>query len=184
MAQFTPFSENVKVNGQTILTFINAITHPASKERMGIILKNNGIEEIKPDGWYSQKAWLDAFKEINDSLGPNTLFTIGKAIPENAKFPPEINNLEKALGAIDIAYKMNHKGGDIGFYKLLSFDGTKKTAQLECKNPYPSDFDRGIIMTMLRKFKPANSIKYDVVLDTSKPNRLKGADSCTYTVTW
>jgi hypothetical protein len=83
-----------------------------------------------------------------------------------------------------MAYKMNHKGGDIGYYKLVSFDKKERTAIVECKNPYPSEFDRGIITTMVRKFKPADSLRNDVTLDTSKPTRIGGADSCTYKVTW
>ena len=82
---------------------------------------------------------------------------IGKAIPENADFPPEVDNLEKALGPIDVAYPMNHRGGETGHYKLVSYDEEKKEATMVCNNPYPSEFDRGIITTMLRKFKPLDS---------------------------
>jgi hypothetical protein len=55
---------------------------------------------------------------------------------------------------------------------------------MACKNPYPSEFDRGIITTMLRRFKPTLSTRYDVVRDPSKPTRLEGADSCTYRIIW
>jgi hypothetical protein len=34
---------------------------------------------------------------------------IGKSIPENAQFPPEINSIEAGLQAIDVAYHMNHR---------------------------------------------------------------------------
>ena len=30
-------------------------------------------------------------------------------IPANAKFPPQIKTIEDALGAIDMAYHMNHR---------------------------------------------------------------------------
>lgn len=182
MAQFIPFAANVEVNGQTILSFINAL--PASEATLAQILRKNGLGAIEPLGWYSQAMWLDAFKEIYDTLGPNTLFIIGKAIPENAIFPLHIDSLNKALDSIDVAYKMNHRNGEIGYYKLLDFDSGSRTAVMECKNPYPSDFDRGIVMTMLRKFLPIDSIKHNVLLDESLPTRLKGAETCTYIVTW
>ena len=182
MAEFIPFAKNVEVNGQTVLTIVHAIR---SNEQWGFnILANHNITDIRPDGWYSQESWLNAFKEIATEVGPRTLFAIGKAIPENAKFPPEINSLETALNAIDIAYHMNHRGGEIGHYILQSFDAEKRKAIMECKNPYPSDFDRGIITTMLKKFKPADSVKSDVVMDTHLPNRKSGAESCTYIITW
>jgi len=182
MAQFKPFAPNVQVLGQTILAIVTAMEK--GQESRKEILARHGIKNPEPQQWYPQEAYLNAFKEISENVGPSTLFVIGKSIPENAKFPPQIDSLEKALAAIDMAYKMNHKGGDIGSYKLVSFDKKERLAIVECNNPYPSEFDRGIITTMLRKFKPADSLRSDVVLDVSKPTRIDGADSCTYKVTW
>ncbi len=181
MAQYIAFSDNVEVNGQTILAFVNAL--PNYKDQMLITLKNHNLEDIQVERWYSQKSWLDAFKEIGEKYGVNTLFAIGKAIPENAKFPP-INDLKQALESIDIAYKMNHRGGDTGYYKLIEYYENVRFAVMECKNPYPSSFDKGIIMTIARKFKPTNSILVKVEIDENFPSRLNGSDSCTYKVTW
>lgn len=182
MAQFIPFAPHVEVNGQTVLSVVNAL--PAGQETRREILVRNGIENPDSSQWYSQEAYLNAFKELADKVGPHTLFAIGKSIPEHAAFPPQIDNLEKALQAIDVAYQMNHRGGEIGHYKLLRFDAKNKTAEFECKNPYPSEFDRGILTTMLRKFKPVDSFKDSVVLDTTQPTRLNGADSCRYRISW
>lgn len=110
------------------------------------------------------------------------MFNVGLAVPENANFPPGIDTLEKGLALIDKAYHMNHRGGDIGYYRLVSFDVAAKKAVFECKNPYPSHFDRGLISAFVRKF--GKSAKASVVLDEAKPSRLKGADSCTYNITW
>ena len=182
MAQYQAFSPGIKVNGNTVLSVVNSIS--AGSETRKEILSNHGIVDPQGDEWYDQQAWLDAFREIGEEIGPNTLFNIGKSIPEHAAFPPEIDCLEKALSAIDIAYKMNHTKGDIGYYKLVSYDRENRKAVMECKNPYPSEFDRGIITTMLRRFKPADSYKQSVVLDESQPSRVDGADSCTYLVSW
>lgn len=182
MAQFIAYDKNVQVNGQTILSVINAMEF--GKETRAEILKKYGMDNVDPEKWYNQQSWLDAFKEIRDTLGEKTLYIIGKAIPANAKFPPEIDNLEKALGSIDVAYHMNHTKGEIGHYTLTEFDRSKKKAVVVCDNPYPSEFDRGIIMAMLSKFRPKGSVRYDVQLDLSKETRQNGADSCTYEVTW
>lgn len=182
MAQYVPFAKNVEVNGQTILSFVNAL--PAFKVTMEAILANYGLVNIQPEQWYSQKSWLDAFREIGEKYGANTLFAIGKVIPESAKFPPAIDDLEKALSTIDVAYHMNHQNGEIGYYKLISFNSSLRTAVMECKNPYPSSFDRGIITTMARKFRPKDSILVNVEVDNNFPSRLNGADSCTYKVGW
>ena len=109
---------------------------------------------------------------------------IGKAIPEHAKFPPQIDSLQKALAAIDMAYHMNHRNGEIGNYTLKEFDEKNRRAVMVCNNPYPSEFDRGIISTMLRRFKPSGSFKYDVTLDTTKETRMNGGERCTYLIQW
>lgn len=182
MAQYVPFEDGVEVNGQTVLAFANAL--PMFRDDMINILAQYGIQDPKEGEWYAQADWLNAFKEIGEEYGANTLFAIGKAIPENADFPPDIDTLEKALGAIDVAYHMNHRNGEIGYYKLAKFNEEDKLAVVECRNPYPSNFDRGIITTMARKFKPPHILMIAVELDTSKPSRLDGADLCTYRISW
>lgn len=179
MAQYVQFDSNVEVNGETVLTTVNSF--PELMRSFAIkILKSNGIENPQPGEWYSQKAWLDSFREISEKFGSNTLFEIGKQIPANAKFPPEIDNIEKGLSAIDIAYNMNHRNGDIGFYKMVEHDPLKREIIMHCKNPYPCDFDRGIITTMGRKFKVSTEVK----LDNTKPSRNDGADDSWYIVTY
>ncbi|GHM99350.1 hypothetical protein WSM22_08400 [Cytophagales bacterium WSM2-2] len=183
MAQFIPFDKNVEVLGQSILSLINAL--PVGRDSRSQILTSQGIKDLKANHWYPQGQVLKAYEAISKQLGNSTLFAIGKAVLDNAIFPPEISNLEKAMQSLDVAYKMNHRGGEIGHYKVITFDSKGKKAVIECKNPYPSEFDRGIISSVLRRFKPADaSYKYDVVLDTDQPTRLNGADSCTYNVTW
>jgi len=175
MAQYEPFSSDVEVNGQTVLTTVNCF--PEFMRSIALkILKDNGISDPQSDMWYSQKAWLDSFREISKKFGANTLFEIGKGIPANAKFPPEVDTVDKALGAIDVAYNMNHRKGDIGFYKLIDHDKVKKKIVMNCKNPYPCDFDRGIITAMARKFVPGAVVE----VDKTKPCRNEGADESWY----
>jgi hypothetical protein len=79
MAQFIPFESNVEVNGETILTTVNSF--PEFMRQATIeMLENYGIKNPQPGNWYSQKAWLDSFKEIYKKYGSNTLFEIGKKI--------------------------------------------------------------------------------------------------------
>lgn len=180
MAQFKAFASNVEVNGETVLSVVNGMG--VYKKQALDILAKNGINNPQPGQWYLQQAWLDSFKEISETIGAKTLFAIGKAIPENAIFPPEIDSIEKGLAAIDIAYHMNHKGGEIGHYRFQSTGSN--SGKMVCDNPYPCEFDRGIIETMAQKFKPKDSIMVFVEHDDSQPCRKKGAESCTYMITW
>ncbi len=179
MAQFKQFAPNVEVNGETVLTTINSFPE-FMRETTIEMLEKFGIKNPMPENWYSQKAWLDSFKEIYEKYGSNTLFEIGKKIPSNAKFPSEIDNIEKALASIDVAYNMNHRNGDIGFYKLVEHNKDKRTLIMHCNNPYPCDFDRGIIIAMARKFERSVNVE----LDTNKPSRKDGADDSWYIVSY
>jgi hypothetical protein len=179
MQPFEAASPSVEVNGETVLSFVAGLG--TFSDRANRILANHGLENPQPGSWYKQQSWLNAFKEISQTLGPNSLYKIGMAIPEKAKFPPQITSIPQALSAIDVAYRMNHRGGEIGEYRYEETGSS--SARMVCRNPYPSDFDRGIIQAMANRFKPEGSF-VDVVLDAAKPSRKNGGDSCTYTITW
>lgn len=192
MAQFKALHPDVEVNGQTVLSVVNGL---GEMKNMGLrILKRNNIHDPEPDKWYSQQDWLNAFKYFAEKVGPNTLFLIGSSIPENADFPPDIDNIEKAMSILDMAYHMNHrlngnrlfnrKNGQIvegiGHYLYKKIDDGK--VKIICNNPYPCDFDMGIIDAMAKKFKYEGSFPKLVHADGSC--RKNGDDHCSYIVSW
>ena len=179
MAQFQALSSNVMVNGQTVLSVVNGMG--SFKQTALDILSRHGIKAPQPNQWYPQQAWLDAFQEINQKIGGATLHQIGLSIPATAQFPPGIDTIEKALASIDVAYHLNHRGGEIGHYAFSKSDERK--ASITCKNPYPCDFDQGIIQAVAARFKPAGAL-VKVLHDPAKPCRKKAGDSCTYLVSW
>lgn len=193
MGQFKALIPDVEVNGQTVLSIANGL---GAMKSIGLqILEENGLKDIKPEAWYPQQAWLNAFKQIADRVGINTLVKIGASIPDNAKFPPEIDTIFKALSAIDVAYHLNHRlkgqvlfdpatgkmGEGIGHYHYQQLN--EHSVLITCDNPYPCDFDRGIIEQMAKRFKPTGAIiKLDH--DESVSCRKKGDEACRYTVSW
>ncbi|ACF14128.1 conserved hypothetical protein [Chloroherpeton thalassium ATCC 35110] len=193
MAVFKAINPNVEVNGRTVLSLVNGL---GAFQDNGIrYLEMYGIKDVKSDGWYPQQSWLDAFKYISERIGTGTVFMIGKSIPESSRFPPEINNIFKALGALDVAYHINHRlhgrvmfdpstgkmEEGIGHYRYKRVD--EKRIELTCDNPYPCDFDKGIITQMANKFKPGGSF---IIMEHDKAHgcRNHGAETCTYTITW
>ena len=195
MAQFIAYNPEAEVSGEAILSVVNAI--PAGKDIRLKILQKHGINPEKGK-WYKQQLWLDAMKEIHDKIGKYNLLVIGKAIIKNAIFPP-INNLEEALNLLDVAYHMNHRiNGQIlynpetnelyegiGNYKLVEFDEENRKAVMVCDNPYPDDFDKGIIISLVRRYKPQDSLVLEeVIIDESKGTRSEGKDSTTYLIHW
>ncbi len=179
MAQFKAMASGVEVNGETVLSIVAGMG--MFKTRALQVLADCGIASPQPGKWYPQQAWLDAFARISEAQGPALLNLIGRKIPEHAQFPPEIDAIAKALAAIDVAYHMNHRGGEIGSYAFQA-DGARG-ARMVCRNPYPCAFDRGIIEAMANRFKPADSKGVEVVHDAGDCRR-QGADACTYRVRW
>jgi hypothetical protein len=181
MAQFRAFSPTVEVNGDAVHSFIDGMS--AFKSKAIAILAEAGITDPRPGLWYPQQAWLDAFKRIAENIGPATIFTIGLKIPQNAQFPPESDSLVSALAAIDVAYHMNHRGGEIGRYQCVPLGD--RLVKMVCNNPYPCEFDRGIISAFCARFRlKGSALEADVAHDDSAPCRKNGADSCTYLITW
>ncbi len=194
MAQYEAILPDIEVNGQTVLSFVNSME--LGMESRLETLQKHGIDP-KPQQWYPQQAWLNAFRELGNMLGEMNLFMIGKAIISNADFPP-MEGLEHALRSIDVAYHMNHRRNGqvmfnpengtmlegIGHYSLTEFNAESRQAKMVCDNPYPSKFDEGIIIQVLRNFKPENSISQSVQLDTTQETRKNGGNSCTYLITW
>ncbi|MBU1118825.1 hypothetical protein KKH43_03015 [Patescibacteria group bacterium] len=191
MTKENPYLE---VNGQTVYAVVDGM---GTAKEMGMrILSENGIDDPVPNEWYSQEEWLSAFKQIAENIGPHTLFAIGRSIPKNAEFPSEIDDIEKALASIDVAYHMNHKiDGEpmfnekdgsmkegIGHYTFKKTGD--KQAEVICDNPYPCDFDKGIVKEMAQRFKPEDSLLVKVEHDETDECRKKGDKVCTYTVTW
>ena len=194
MAQFKAFAKGVEVNGETVLSVVAGMN--VFRTRALRILADHGIVDPKPGHWYSQQAWLDSFKTIAETVGSLTLTAIGRRIPENAKFPPGIDGIEKALRAIDLAYHMNHRIAGTTLFNSRTHemtegvghyayhDADEKSARMVCDNPYPCEFDFGIIEAMALRFKPSDCLFVKVTHDDSAPCRKKGHDSCTYHVRW
>ncbi len=190
--QFKPFEPGIEVNGTTVKSIIAGFGIVSSLGKAS--LKDAGLpEQIVDEQWYLQEKWLRAFENIAMRFGEDTLFRIGLKIPSNAIFPEWIQTIDDAIKSIDVAYHMNHrKNGQvmfspetgamaegIGHYGYQRIQG-KNLIKSVCANPYPCSFDRGIISFMANKFQPNAKVEHD----DSKVCRKKGADECTYLITW
>jgi hypothetical protein len=152
----------------------------------------DGAIKFKPDDWYPVQRYLSALERVRQQVGDQVLFEGGLAVPKHAVFPPMVKGLHDALGSIDIAYHMNHRrNGQVmfdpasgqmiegmGHYRYEVVD--TRRGVMQCEEPYPCDYDRGIITTIAKRFEPSAT----VVHDGGRPCRKKGGSSCTFNVTW
>jgi hypothetical protein len=172
MAQYVAFEPQTEVLGAAVLSVTQGLGKVGAQA-----LDKHGIKDLTADGWYLQQAWLDALKELAED-GLN-LVSIGMEIPRTAVFPPEIDSIHSGLASIDVAYHNNHRNGEIGCYGYEKI--SENHVRMTCINPYPSDFDYGIIYAMAQRFSGGVRV---LVERAKSPCRLKGDDRCIYEVTW
>ncbi len=94
---------------------------------------------------------------------------------------------------MDIAYHLNHRKNGapmfdpatgtmldgIGHYKT-EFLEKERRAIVVCEEPYPCEFDRGLVAALAARFEPMAKTAHD----NDAPCRKKGESSCTYVVSW
>lgn len=152
MAQQQAFSTDGEVSGQTVQSIVEGVGQFSSayEQRALDILGNHGLPDPDPEEWYSWAAYLDAFDELLDSVGPKTVTKIGSEIPHLVDWPPEVETVKEAMDDLDDQYQQTHRGDTIGYYDFeKTGDGE---GRMECKNPYPPVLDEGILKATAEKF--------------------------------
>jgi hypothetical protein len=197
--QFKAFEPGIEVSGECVGSMVDGFRkYPTIAlkylSKHGLV-KTSGPRagEVDRTAWFPLESWLSAYEGISSEIGLNSLYACGRSIPDNAVFPPNVKDVISAVSSIEVAYHMNHrKGGKImfdpatgmflegiGHYRVEAMPAEKRLICV-CENPYPCDFDRGIVAAMANRFEPDAK----TVHDADQPCRKKGADSCTYVVWW
>lgn len=135
---------NAEIFGPNLLNIIDGMG--VFQRRGKELLAKNGITDIDSEKWYP----LDPMLSVLYELGPATCSQVGRAVPNNSLFPPDIDTFEKALMGINIAYAMNHRNGNIGNYTVHK--ETDSDFKVICNNPYPQQFNAGLIRGLAAKF--------------------------------
>ena len=185
MAEFKVYEPSVEVLGEVVAAFIAGF--PQGTEKVGLgILERQGIKDPRLGEWYPLQSFLDAMQEISQNLVTHMLTRIEEKIAINAKLPSGLDSLEKCLESIDVAYHMNHRGGEIGSYTYSrnGSPGGLQQAKMVCTNCYPCTFDLGVLEGFSQRFKPKDAAGVVVRHDDSQPCRRKGDDSCVYIISW
>jgi len=197
--QFKSMESGIEVYGVSIDAIVEAFRlFPSIALKR---LANRGIGSLHAKGeihidreqWYPQEAWLAAFEDIATAVGSQALYQIGQHVPKHAVFPPTVNDIQSGIASVDVAYHMNHKKRGrpmfdpatgtmlegIGHYGYKPTAGKNHILSV-CENPYPCDFDRGILAAIATRFQK----RAVVVHDEKAECRKTGGNSCTYGITW
>jgi hypothetical protein len=170
------FAPDATVSGGNILSMLAAMG--PFRRRGEQILEENGIVGVEVERWYPLAAYVSALRAIGEKMGPNTLFQIGRQIPNHVPLPPGIDTFEKVLASFGMAFDMNHHGtqpGAITYTVQNPRNGTIVTG-----TPYPCDFDRGVIVGFFQKLL---STRVNVEPREGAPCKARGGETCTYGVT-
>jgi hypothetical protein len=197
--QFRPFEPGIEVRGIGLQWLVNGFrilpeTGLRYLARYGLTCQGrDGKPALDVSGWYSQDAWLACFEAIDREVGPNVMTDIGRHVGENAPAPPDVHDIDASLRSLDVTYHMFHrKRGvpmfDEGSGRMLEGIGhygyERKSGKHEitcvCENPYPCNFDLGIVQGFAARFEARATVEH---VDGSSC-RKQGGERCTYVVTW
>jgi hypothetical protein len=170
------FAADATVSGGNILSMLAAMG--PFRRRGEQILEENGIGGVEADQWYPLVAYVSALRAIGQKMGPNTLFQIGRQIPNHVPLPPGIDTFEKVLASFGMAFDMNHRGTQPGAITYQMHSG--RTGTIVTGTPYPCDFDRGVIIGFFQKL-----LSTRVAVDPMEgaPCKARGGETCSYGVT-
>jgi hypothetical protein len=187
----------IEVDGRNVRNVIDAFRlvpriglEACVRHGIGRVLANGTID-VATDGWYPMDAWLALLSDILDRVGPAKMTEVGTLVPQYAVFPPHVTAHDQALESLNVAYHLNHRkhgrvmfdpAADmmlegIGHYRFTRTGPGSGT--IDCDNPYPCDFDRGIPIGLGNRFGHRTRVTH-----TDAGCRKTGAVRCIYDVAW
>lgn len=141
------------------------------------ILRAHGLESIDPTRWYDLNTARSIYYTVGEQVGERSLYGVGLQMIETAQFPPEIADVKSLLASLDVAYKLNCRGPEIGVITCEFEDD--HAAIVTFATPFPCALCRGILHGCAKRFAR------DALIEHSAGGCVdKGAASCTYHVTW
>ena len=176
MSEYVAFEPQVQVKGAAILATLLGV----GRDLVDPVARKCGLVDIQENEWYLQQAWLDTLKSLDENRTGGTLnmVSVGLTVPDTANWPTDIDSIEAALFSIDVAYHMNHRNGEIGQYRAQQIN--EHLIDVICDNPYPCDFDYGIIYGVARRFRPKD-MGFSITHDPGTCRR-RGDKACVYHV--
>jgi hypothetical protein len=150
----------------------------------------DGLVVVDPEGWYPFDAFMRAFERTSQQMSDSVLHQIGVAVGKIAQEPEPMTDMKSFAKIVDQSYHLHHRKNGrvmwdpatrqslegIGHYKYRERpDGA---LEIEADNPYPCAFDRGLMLSAMRKVHAVGAILHD----ESHPCRKRGQKACLYVV--
>ncbi|MEM2107211.1 MAG: hypothetical protein QXV46_05310 [Candidatus Bathyarchaeia archaeon] len=136
--------------------------------------------DVAVDGWYPQNLWIEALRNISERVGPTIMYLAGARILENLGYRELSGDIHERLKHAETLYKTYHRGDCFGSLRIL--DIQNGGAKMVSDTPYPCDFERGFLISVLASRSPGESGQIWVVHDNLRICRKNGFESCTYVI--
>jgi len=138
-------------------------------------LAERGIVDVDVERWYPLSAYLEALDSIGERMGPNTLFQVGRQVPNHVALPPGLDSFPAVLGAYGAVYDSGHRGvpGGVVTHETLS----DRSGRIISATPYPCDLDRGVIVGLFQHL-----LGVRVIIESYEECRKDGGGCCTYII--
>lgn len=151
---YVSFDPHATITGETLQAVFAAFQSPQQAHQL---FRQHSLPTL-PQPWqtYPLQFWLNLLADVEQSYGPQTVYSIGLHIVHCSKWPAGITTLDEALHAMDRACRANVQGSDIGHYSYEP--AGPQQARLACLTPTPPDFEYGLLTGVARKFKPPGSL--------------------------
>ena len=147
---FKTFSPDTEIQGISMLNAIETLKQ--FNIPIADYLEQHGLTDIDGEGWYKEQLWLDILNKIYTKFGPNTIFTLGKGV--GAKVPAFDLDFRSLLNSLGPVYNRYHRNTTTEYFVVENYDEQNKKATMAKHNPYPVEYSKGLLIGMMRKFKP------------------------------
>lgn len=172
-----------EVSGKYIFTLIDQKKHDYQKI-VSNLLTTHGITNPTENSWYNLEDYVMVFEDIMQQFGVHLIYVLGESIGKDISFGTNIHTLEDALSYLNTLYHSYHRGEDIGYFNLQYFDYDKKEALVQCNNPYPCCLNKGILNSLIKRFRMWDACSLQVEKVNNSSRNMAENSSCTYAITW
>lgn len=146
------------------------------------LLRAHGIADAQPGQWYPLLSVIRALDDVRTQVGPRTVRAIGHRVATYALVPTRPLLFTHLIAGSDSIYRSNHRGSwGLGGYHPMG--GTAASARLRCDNPYPCEFDQGLLEGFFERFTPPGSFRLRLLHEPGGC-RDQGGEACLYQLTW
>ncbi|MEO1166008.1 MAG: hypothetical protein AAFV98_19650, partial [Chloroflexota bacterium] len=142
---------------------VSVLFNNIREESLKPLLVQHGFSTLDMNKWYSQQAFLDVIKEIEQQLSYEELVAIGISGADVLELPAEVTDVYQLLPSIVAGYDLHHR--NVPEEEGYRIEETDTEMRIVCNIPYPPFVLFGYIYGLVKRLRGGNSHKHSVKVD-------------------